>query len=204
MVAGRNLKNIEGLAPFGRWSRGGGISTVWETVRPSVELSFCLQLSLTSPEGRAWRGGCVQKKPSAARWVFPNCGGERGIRTPGGVTLNGFQDRRIRPLCHLSVFEIEGNSKNFQDLNFEVAKVRAGRNEYKQRAKHMKRASFGLGILLNFVYSLGPLTFITMNLRLLKCSRWVLVAMVALVFVILPERALAQQSVGAMCTRWWS
>ena len=29
-------------------------------------------------------------------------GGERGIRTPGGVTLNGFQDRRDRPLCHLS------------------------------------------------------------------------------------------------------
>ena len=28
--------------------------------------------------------------------------GERGIRTPGGVTLNGFQDRRIRPLCHFS------------------------------------------------------------------------------------------------------
>jgi hypothetical protein len=29
-------------------------------------------------------------------------GGERGIRTPGGLTLNGFQDRRNRPLCHLS------------------------------------------------------------------------------------------------------
>jgi hypothetical protein len=29
--------------------------------------------------------------------------GERGIRTPGGLTLNGFQDRRIRPLCHLSI-----------------------------------------------------------------------------------------------------
>ena len=29
-------------------------------------------------------------------------GGERGIRTPGPVTVNGFQDRRIRPLCHLS------------------------------------------------------------------------------------------------------
>jgi hypothetical protein len=29
-------------------------------------------------------------------------GGERGIRTPGGFHLNGFQDRRIRPLCHLS------------------------------------------------------------------------------------------------------
>ena len=33
-----------------------------------------------------------------------NFGGERGIRTPGGVTLNGFQDRRDRPLRHLSIF----------------------------------------------------------------------------------------------------
>ncbi len=30
-------------------------------------------------------------------------GGEGGIRTPGPLTVNGFQDRRIRPLCHLSV-----------------------------------------------------------------------------------------------------
>ena len=28
--------------------------------------------------------------------------GETGIRTPGSVTFNGFQDRRNRPLCHLS------------------------------------------------------------------------------------------------------
>ena len=28
--------------------------------------------------------------------------GERGIRTPGALRLNGFQDRRDRPLCHLS------------------------------------------------------------------------------------------------------
>ncbi|MEY4637900.1 MAG: hypothetical protein RLZZ446_419 [Bacteroidota bacterium] len=34
--------------------------------------------------------------------AFGFFGGERGIRTPGGVTLNGFQDRRNRPLCHLS------------------------------------------------------------------------------------------------------
>ena len=27
---------------------------------------------------------------------------ERGIRTPGPVTVFGFQDRRNRPLCHLS------------------------------------------------------------------------------------------------------
>ena len=31
----------------------------------------------------------------------PFCG-ERGIRTPGASQLNGFQDRRNRPLCHLS------------------------------------------------------------------------------------------------------
>jgi hypothetical protein len=28
--------------------------------------------------------------------------GERGIRTPGPLQVNGFQDRRNRPLCHLS------------------------------------------------------------------------------------------------------
>ena len=28
--------------------------------------------------------------------------GERGIRTPGPVTVNSFQDYRNRPLCHLS------------------------------------------------------------------------------------------------------
>ena len=31
-----------------------------------------------------------------------NCG-ERGIRTPGTSQFNGFQDRRNRPLCHLSL-----------------------------------------------------------------------------------------------------
>ena len=29
-------------------------------------------------------------------------GGKRGIRTPGPSQVNGFQDRRIRPLYHLS------------------------------------------------------------------------------------------------------
>jgi hypothetical protein len=40
------------------------------------------------------------KKPRECGVLFD--GGERGIRTPGPVTVNGFQDRRIRPLCHLS------------------------------------------------------------------------------------------------------
>ncbi len=29
--------------------------------------------------------------------------GKTGIRTPGPVTVNSFQDCRIKPLCHLSV-----------------------------------------------------------------------------------------------------
>ena len=32
-----------------------------------------------------------------------NFSGKRGIRTPGPSQVNGFQDRRIRPLCHLSL-----------------------------------------------------------------------------------------------------
>ena len=33
-------------------------------------------------------------------------GGERGIRTPGPVTVNSFQDCRIRPLCQLSAAKV--------------------------------------------------------------------------------------------------
>ena len=36
-----------------------------------------------------------------SRFIFDYCG-ERGIRTPGPVTVNSFQDYRNRPLCHLS------------------------------------------------------------------------------------------------------
>ncbi len=34
--------------------------------------------------------------------LFSGLRGERGIRTPGPVTVNSFQDCRIRPLCHFS------------------------------------------------------------------------------------------------------
>ena len=37
---------------------------------------------------------------------FEVFGGGRGIRTPGTLLYNGFQDRRIRPLCHSSGREI--------------------------------------------------------------------------------------------------
>jgi hypothetical protein len=38
--------------------------------------------------------------PSEARRAKD--GGEGGIRTPGALRLSGFQDRRNRPLCHLT------------------------------------------------------------------------------------------------------
>ena len=43
----------------------------------------------------------LMKKPTCAKASVGE-GGERGIRTPGSLTFNGFQDRRNRPLCHLS------------------------------------------------------------------------------------------------------
>ena len=49
-------------------------------------------------------GACIQdclitKKPQTGAFLF---GGERGIRTPGRFPVNGFQDRRFRPLSQLS------------------------------------------------------------------------------------------------------
>ena len=52
------------------------------------------------------------KKRALSDSFFILCCGERGIRTPGASQLNGFQDRRNRPLCHLS-FEIGCKSTTF-------------------------------------------------------------------------------------------
>ena len=46
------------------------------------------------------------EKEKPLRGLFALVSGERGIRTPGPVTVNGFQDRRNRPLCHLSAANI--------------------------------------------------------------------------------------------------
>ena len=43
-------------------------------------------------------------KKAGARPAFLLSGGEGGIRTPGPSRVNGFQDRRFRPLSHLSGF----------------------------------------------------------------------------------------------------
>jgi hypothetical protein len=62
-----------------------------------------------------------QNKNAPFQGQFCVCG-ERGIRTPGPVTVNGFQDRRIRPLCHLSGRKIiiagGFSKKTFQNSDF--------------------------------------------------------------------------------------
>ena len=57
--------------------------------------------------------GCKNKKRclSTSSCFVWSCG-EGGIRTPGASQLNGFQDRRNRPLCHLS-----GHKSTIRNLN---------------------------------------------------------------------------------------
>ena len=46
--------------------------------------------------------GCKKGCKSRKRLIYTLYCGETGIRTPGASQHNGFQDRRNRPLCHLS------------------------------------------------------------------------------------------------------
>ena len=47
--------------------------------------------------------GANDKWNFTAKIKQSNNGREIGIRTPGGFHLNGFQDRRFRPLSHLPI-----------------------------------------------------------------------------------------------------
>ena len=63
--------------------------------------------------------GNIQQKREESSLNQPNPSqsgtrGERGIRTPGSLTFNGFQDRRNRPLCHLSGCKIMSHRLNSQ------------------------------------------------------------------------------------------
>ena len=51
------------------------------------------------------KGYLIVEKKRDNLAIIPHSG-ERGIRTPEPVTVNGFQDRRVRPLCHLSGVKI--------------------------------------------------------------------------------------------------
>ena len=47
----------------------------------------------------------IIKKSPVNLAIYRTLCGERGIRTPGTSQYAGFQDRCIRPLCHLSLLE---------------------------------------------------------------------------------------------------
>ena len=49
--------------------------------------------------------GCKKGCKSRKCLIYTLYCGERGIRTPGTSQFNGFQDRRNRPLCHLSIVD---------------------------------------------------------------------------------------------------
>ena len=73
------------------------------------EIYFCVSFEAISrdksPRPRVEKALCLlqkRKKRALSDSFFILSCGERGIRTPGASQLNGFQDRRNRPLCHLS------------------------------------------------------------------------------------------------------
>jgi hypothetical protein len=51
-------------------------------------------------------------------------GGEGGIRTHGVLRLNGFQDRRIQPLCHLSAADCTAGSRQARMASVPIAGCR--------------------------------------------------------------------------------
>ena len=77
------------------------------------QLSF-LYLS-TFPFNKLMSMCLYTKKRALSDSFFILCCGERGIRTPGTSQFNGFQDRRNRPLCHLSFCFIKTEKKCAQD-----------------------------------------------------------------------------------------
>ena len=74
----------------------GAIAKMVKLTALRLFVLFC-----TSPLQEQAPDGLARKKPGALRWASLLCG-EGGIRTPGTSPFNGFQDRRNRPLCHLS------------------------------------------------------------------------------------------------------
>ncbi len=60
-----------------------------------------LGFSRTSPYRSKLLTALHEKSPALCAELQIVCG-EGGIRTPGTSPFNGFQDRRNRPLCHLS------------------------------------------------------------------------------------------------------
>ena len=83
-------------------SPAGSLQKVCTTQGVDESTQFCFHIA--TPHKQV----CVRSAAKTKRCRFIDISllrffcGKRGIRTPGPVKINGFQDRRIRPLCHLS------------------------------------------------------------------------------------------------------
>ena len=91
-----NLTGIMNFVDWLRWSRVGGLQSN-ECSFANAHFHFC-----SSHPDRASSTVCCKQKCPGKAGVIHLIGGEGGIRTPVGVTLNGFRDRHNQPLCHLS------------------------------------------------------------------------------------------------------
>ncbi len=81
-------------------------SAIYTKLTPFSKYFFLNQgadVFLTHGTVPQWHGPCAEKFSNAELEKDTENGGEGGIRTPGAVTLNGFQDRRFQPLSHLSI-----------------------------------------------------------------------------------------------------
>ncbi len=106
--------------------------------------------------------GCKKGCKSRNYLIYTLYCGERGIRTPGASQLNGFQDRRNRPLCHLSsdkstsVFSICQIFLHFFNKNFVYLKLSLSQNTNFQQ-KRVKNL-FIKKIILILYYILKVIT----------------------------------------------
>ncbi len=67
--------------------------------------------------------------------------GEGGIRTPGSARINGFQDRRFRPLSHLS---LRCRIPNWRSLDQTISTAMRRRARYTCNCWHQSRKPHGL------------------------------------------------------------
>ncbi len=94
----------------------------------ALDLGGPFQLKLIYQKLRRFRIWCRERR-----------GGEGGIRTHGDLRLSGFQDRRIRPLCHLSAYPSDGQVPGH------AARCQGGRPAGKLTGKNAKNSRSGSG-----------------------------------------------------------
>ena len=74
-------------------------SNPWNAKRSTVFETAPIDHSGISPY-------CLQAGSYIIKATYAACG-DRGIRTPEAFRLNGFQDRRYRPLSHISAAKVQ-------------------------------------------------------------------------------------------------